>query len=263
MVPTKSTVAGMTFAAVIGSYDLPDFVRLQILSLRHVFGDIPVLVSDDISPHSPEIRDIAAEFAVHHVASGPRGHFAGDCQAAVNGLAFAQCEKADILLKVSQRFVLCSPLIRQILERYFANPDTWLLLPGRIHPASIKRAESRFFSNLSVQSDIVCLRSDKITPLALKELYESRLRAKQSRHDSLIEALWAFIMDVTLAGHAVQAPELTHHPSGHPKLFLRRCQSEPAEYQKLAAELGMKDFLPLLQEWRQLTNSYRPVPVFL
>ncbi len=42
----------MKFAAVIGSYDLPDFVRLGILSLRRVFEDIPILVSDDLSQHS-------------------------------------------------------------------------------------------------------------------------------------------------------------------------------------------------------------------
>lgn len=254
----------MTFACVIGSYDLPDFIELQIRSLRHVFGEgTQILVSDDLSQHSGEIREVAAQFGVHHVVSDThRSHFAGDCQATVNGLAFAECEKADILVKVSQRFVLCEPAVKGILENYFSNPETHLILPGRIHPGSIKRAESRFFSNLSVQSDIVCIRSGKLTPYALKNLYENRVKAKQSRHDSLIEALWSFIMDVTLAGHAVQAPELTHGVKGRPPLFLRRCQAEPAQYQAFAAQLGMKEFLPLLQEWRRLTNSYRPCPVF-
>lgn len=255
----------MKFCAVIGSFDMPQFVELQIRALRHVFGaGVPILVSDDISQHSVEVRDVAAELSVHHIVSEThRSHFCGDCQAVVNGLAFAECEKADVLVKVSQRLVLCDPIISQILEKkYFQDPNTWLVLPGKVHPASIKRAESRFFSNLSCQSDVICIRVGKLTPIALKDLYEGRLRAKQSRHDSLIEALWSFVMDVTLAGHAVQAPELTHSVHGREKLFLRRCQSEPAEYLAYAESLGMRwNGVPLCQEWRQLTNAYRPVPV--
>lgn len=253
----------MRFCCTVGCYKMPEFAELQIRALRRVFGEsVPILLSDDLSDHSPEIKEVAERYGVHHIVSGPRGHFGGDAAACVHGLAFAECEKADICVKVSQRFVLCEPVIREILERYFSDENVWLLLPGRIHPGSIKRAESRFFANLSTQSDIVCIRSGKLTPLALKELYEGRVRAKQSRHDSLIESLWAFVMDHTLAGHAVQAPELTHGVPGRPPLFLRRCQSEPADYMKFAAELGLPQFLALVQEWRQLTTSYRPCPIF-
>jgi hypothetical protein len=252
------------FAVVIGSFDMPDFIELQIRALRRVFGEqTPILVSDDLSQHSVEIRDVAAAFGVHHVVSEThRSHFCGDAQAICNGLAFAECEKADVLVKVSQRFVLIEPVIREILENYFQNPETWLVLPGRIHPGSIKRAESRFFSNLSVQSDVVAVRTWKLRPSDLKNIYEERVRSKKSRHDSLIEALWAYLMDVTLNGHTVQAPELTHRFPGRSKLFLRRCQSEPGEYLQAAESLGMRwPGVPKLQEWRQLTNCYRPVGV--
>src|SRR6266576_2881764 len=109
----------------------PTTAAAQIRSLRHVFGaDTPILVSDDLNLHSGEVREIAAEFGVHHIVSDThRSHFCGDAQAIVNGLAFAECEKADVLVKVSQRFVLCEPVVRQILENYFSNLETHLVLP--------------------------------------------------------------------------------------------------------------------------------------
>lgn len=254
----------MTFAATVSSYQLVDFVELNVLALRRVFGDIPILISDDWSDKSVEIRDLATRLGTHHLCSDShRGHFAGDACSCCNALAFAEAEGADVCVKVSQRFVLCAPAAREILERYFADPEIHLVLPGRVAPGTIKRAESRFFSNLSTQSDLVCVRTGKLRPNTLKELYESRVRAKQSRHDSLIEALWGFIMDVTLAGHASQAPEFTHPYPGRPPIYLRRCQAEPAHYQALAQELGMTSFNVLLQEWRALAGQlYRPVPCF-
>jgi hypothetical protein len=250
-------------AVAIGSYSMPAFIRLQILSLRKVFGeDVKILVSDDWSEKSVEIRDIADEMDVHHIVGGPRGHFAGDAACCCNGLAFAESEKADALIKVSQRFVLVEPCVRQILENYLADPETWLLLPGKISAATIKRAESRFFSNFQLNSDFLCIRSGTITPLQLKERYETRVRERQSRHATLIESLWCEMVDCHFNHHYKFVPELTHPYPGRPPIYLRRAQSQPADYQKLASELGLNNFLPLLQEWRQLTQFYRPVPQF-
>jgi len=254
------------FAACIGSYALPQFVELNIRALRHVFGaGLPILISDDISEHSGQIRDLAAETDVHHVAGGPRGHFAGDAMACCNALAFAESEGSDIALKLSQRFVLCEPVAREILERYFADKNISLTLPGRIPPGTIKRAESRFFSSLAVQSDILAIRTGTISPAELKETYESRVRSNAMRHASLIEGLWAHLIDTKFATSYAFMPEFTVPYPGRAPLYLRKCQSEPAAYQALADRLGMKsqNWTPILVEWRQMSNGYRPCPVFI
>ena len=257
----------MKFAATIGSYAMPEFVELNILALRHVFGhDLPILVSDDWSDKSVEIRDLAAFYGVHHTCSeSSRGHFAGDCQAAVNALAFAEAEHADVALKISQRTVLCEPVCRQILERYFSDPNVWLVLPARIPPRTIKRAESRFFSNMAVQTDLLAIRTGTMRPDELKDIYESKVRGNKMRHASLIEGLWADMIDTKFATHYVLAQEFTTPYPGRAPLYLRKCQQEPAAYLILADRLGMKwtGHPPLLQEWKQLSDFYRPVPTFI
>ncbi len=254
----------MTFSIVIGSYDMPQFVELQLRSLPLLFPDSPILVSDDLSQKSAQIRDIAAKFdAYYHCSETHRGHFAGDCQDAVNGLAFAEAQGTDLLLKISQRFVLCQPAARSVLENYFLDQQVWLAFPGKIHPSSIKRAESRFFANFSTVTDFFCIRTGKLSPQTLKELYETRVNEQRNRFDTLIEPLWAYIGDVTLAGHAIRMPEFSSHVRGQPPIYLRKCQQEPADYIVFAREMGMPEFHVLLQEWRQLSNSYRPSPQFI
>lgn len=253
----------MTFAIVIGSYDMPNFVELQLRCLPKIFPGAPILVSDDLSRQSAEIRDVAARFDAFYVCSSThRGHFAGDCQDAVNGLAFAMDQKTDLLLKISQRFILCDPVCREILEKYFSDPEVWLAFPGRIHPGSIKRAESRFFANFSTVTDFFAVRPAKLGAETVKNLYETRVKEQRNRFDTLIEPLWAYIGDVTLAGHAIRMPEFSSHYPGRAPIYLRKCQQEPADYIVFAGEHGMPEFLPLLQEWRMLTQYYRPSPVF-
>lgn len=257
----------MKFAVTIGSYAMPEFVELNILALRHVFGHaIPILVSDDWSDKSVEIRDLAGFYGAHHTCSeSPRGHFAGDCQATVNALAFAEAEKADIALKISQRIVLCEPVCQDVLERHFSDPNVWLALPARIPPGTIKRAESRFFSNMAVQTDLLAIRTGTISPAELKDTYETKVRGNRMRHAALIEGLWADMIDTKFAGHYAFMLEFTAPFPGRDPLYLRKCQSQPADYLILAEKLGMKwvGHPPLLQEWRQLSNAYRPVPQFM
>ncbi len=256
----------MTFAATIGAYQLEQFVELNILALRRLFGpDLPILVSDDLSQRSAEIRDVAAKYDVFHWASSThRGHFYGDLCQICNCLAFAESQGADIALKISQRFILCEPAAREVLENAFADPEVWMALPGRIHPGSIKRAESRFFSNLSVLTDFFAVRTGKLSAETVRTTYETRVREQKNRFDTLMEPLFGYIQDVTLAGHVTRLEQFSHTPHGKPKIYLRKAQSEPAEYQILARELGMPEpFNVLLQEWRALDgDKYRPVPQF-
>lgn len=253
----------MRIAITIGSYLLRDFVELNVRQCRHVFGeDTPILVSDDISRASPEIRDTCEQLGAYHIAGGPRGHFAGDLAAAVNALAFAEQHKADVAIKVSQRFMFAEPACKEIIERYFQPENTWLAMPGRISAHTIKRAESRFFANLSVLTDLLVIRTGTITPAALKHRYESRIASAQNQVDRLVESCWANIMDCEFVGHTVRMQEFSNPFPGRPHLYLRKAQNEPAEFELLARARGMTQFNPVLVEWKRLETAYRPAPRF-
>jgi len=254
----------MTFAVTVSAYQLAEFVELNVRALRRVFGpDLPILISQDWSDRSPEILAVAERLGTHHLCSDShRGHFAGDLCSTCAALAFAECEKADVAIKISQRLLLCDPAAREIIERYFSDPNIHMALPARLRPGTIKRAESRFFANLTTLTDLLCVRTWKLRPNTVKDLYEERIKSRKSRFDSLIEALFGFIGDVTLAGHVVRMAEFSC-PQRERPLYLRKCQAEPAQYQTFAAGLGMKEFNVLLQEWRALAGDrYRPCPVF-
>ena len=139
-----------------------------------------------------------------------------------------------------------------------------MVLPSRIHPGSIKRAESRFFANLACLTDFFAVRTGKLSAETVKNLYEKRVQEAKNRFDALVEPMVAFIEDVVLAGHCVRAQEFSHTPPGRQKIYLRKAQCEPADYMVLARELGMPEpFNALLQEWRALDgDTYRPVPQF-
>lgn len=251
----------MRFAITIGSYMLADFVELNVLQCRHVFGpDVPILISDDISKNSPEIRDLAERLNVHHVAGGPRGHFAGDIAAGINSLSFARQMGADLALKLSLRLMLVDPIAADILSNHFASPNIWLGVPGRISAHTIKQAASRFFANFSVLTDIVCVRTDSITPEQLKDRYEHRVRNARNNHDKLIESLWANLLDTHFANHTAFMEEFSM--PRNPAIYLRKAQSQPADYERLALDRGMKSFNPILVEWNRMSENYRPAPTF-
>lgn len=253
----------MKIAIAIGAYELVDFVELNCLCCRHVFGeDVPILVSDDISKTSPEIRDLCERLQVYHIAGGPRGHFAGDHAVAVNGLAFAANQGADVMIKISQRFCFIEPVCKEIIERYFSSDNTLLALPGRIQAHTIKRQESKFFANLSVLTDVLCIRTGSITPEALKLRYEIRIANATNQVDRLIESCWANLMDCEFVGRCVRMPEFSNPFPGRPPLYLRKAQNEPADFELLAMQRGMKSFNANLVEWNRLSPNYRPTPDF-
>lgn len=251
----------MRFAITLGVYQLVDFTELNIACCRHVFGaDVPILVSDDISKNSPEIRNLCERLQVHYTAGGPRGHFAGDCAAAVNSLAFAAQMKADLALKLSLRLLLTDPAAAEILSNHFASPNVWLGIPGRISPHTIKQDASRFFAHFSVLTDILCIRTSSFTPQQLKERYEHRVHEARNHHDKLIESLWANLLDTHFANHSAIMNEFSAPRT--PPIYLRKAQSHPADYELVAQKHGVK-LNPILVEWSRMMEHYRPSPSFV
>lgn len=260
----------MRFAVTIGSFALPGFVELNVLQCKKVFpSDTPILISDDWSQESATIKALADRLGVYHIASEtPRNHFCGDIAAVVNGLAFAQSMNADIMIKISQRFILVEPVCSQIISQYFASPEIWLALPGRISAHSITRPESRFFAQFPMNTDLIVIRSGSVSPEQIKSSYEEKVQSAGSPQFGIkslagyVESFFNDIAHTHFANHLALMPEFTHHAHGRSPLFLRRCQSHPADYFNLAQSHHISHPSFPCSEWRDLIPHYRPRPIF-
>ncbi len=252
------------WAITIGSYRMPEFIALQIATLRHVFGrDVDILVSDDWSDKSAEIRELCAKQSVYYLCSEtPRGHFAGDFMAILNSMAFAKSIGADIGIKISQRFVLVEPVVQEILNRHLSSPEIWLGLPGRISSHTIHEISSRFFANFPILSDILIIRTGVIAHEVLKDIYEGKCKVRATPMAGFVELVWQELKDTIFSNRYVILTELTHPFPGRAKLFLRRYQSLEAEYAEIALKHGINPVRYRTDEWRRLSASYRPVPQF-
>lgn len=96
---------------VIGHYDMPDLIDLQIRVLRDTCGPVPVLVHDDHSPSQSRLRAICDRHNVEVVQSGLSniGHAGGDLGAFYKGLVWAKKNGIEVLCKLSQRFIPIRP----------------------------------------------------------------------------------------------------------------------------------------------------------
>lgn len=245
----------MKIAFTIGAYRLCDFVRLNIKQLQVIAPGCPVMVSDDASPESPHMQAMCHSLGVPIMQSDSRrGHFAGDMQAIVNALAFAESVKADVAIKVSQRLILLDGAADAILKR-FQNPDLKFATPGK--PSNARNG----FGNFAVLSDLVCIRVGAIDPQGLINHYRYRITTETVPWKTFIEGFVHSLHANVFPNHSEMMPEFTDVlPS---KLYLRRYQSSEDEYRKLAASFGIGGLFPMI-EWGAIDGrSYRPNPVIV
>lgn len=103
---------------VIGSFNMPSAVRLNVAAIRHHCGpDVPILISDDCSDGFAPTPDPASLFGrlVEIVSETPNvtlwpsveriGHAGGDLRAVWAGLQWAKAIGLDVLVKLSQRYI--------------------------------------------------------------------------------------------------------------------------------------------------------------
>lgn len=113
---------------VVGSYGYPRLIELQIRAIRHHCGDVPILVSDDLSPGAlaTQIEALAGAYPGVDVQTSLRriGHAGGDFAAFGRGLKWAAGRGLKVLAKLSQRFVLDWP-------RWLQDGARGLLKSGR------------------------------------------------------------------------------------------------------------------------------------
>lgn len=250
----------MKIAATIGTFAMANFVELNIVSLRRVFGqDLPILLSDDKSDESPVIESLAAKYDCSYcVSDSRRFHFAGDFQAIVSSIQFAKQCGADIACKVSQRFIIVAPVIKECVERYFADPNIAIAIPGT--PPSIQVYTSKMWSRFPFLTDCVFCRTEAVSPELLRDFYETSWKSSGSPNACIPEMVFGGLINGgPMQGRAVRFLELTEHNPDRPKWFHRRCQSYTQEYRKHANSLGL-DSHYALSEWKTMDRAYAPRP---
>ena len=104
--PFTARLGDPAVGVVIGSYKFPGLVELQLRAIRHWCGPVPVLVSDDCSPHAGELARVCEREGAEFSPNPERlGHTGGDLAAFWKGIRWARSKKLQVLCKLSQRFI--------------------------------------------------------------------------------------------------------------------------------------------------------------
>lgn len=253
----------MQTAIVIGAYKLTHFVRLGILRCRRIWGDdVPILVSDDYAPESKDIQAMASEMNCDYICPKKRrSHFSGDMSVFVNGLVYGRETGADVVLKLSQRFIVVLPEFKEALDRAFMDPSCQIALPGRIPANQISRPGAVFYKRFGILTDCLAFRPTCMEPEDLVSFYRERCKEGRKPHDSFSECTWGALLDQKFANAYKIIPEWTAHRDGQKKVYLRKAQSSESDYRQIAMmeKVHSPNGWPLL-EWRLIENGqYRPM----
>lgn len=94
----------------IGSYQFPGLVELQIKLIRHHCGDVPILVSDDVSAYRDGLAKMCDQAGVFLWPNPTRlGHTGGDLAAFWKGILWGKSHGLRVVAKLSQRFLVDTP----------------------------------------------------------------------------------------------------------------------------------------------------------
>lgn len=92
---------------VIGSYDFPKLVELQIKTIRYTCGDVPILIADDCSPDSGFLNTLPSLYPGVTLWPNPQriGHTGGDISVFWKGIIWGNALGLQTVAKLSQRFI--------------------------------------------------------------------------------------------------------------------------------------------------------------
>lgn len=239
----------MTIAITIGAYRLTQFIELNIRQCRAVFGEeAPIIVSDDASLESPQIKALAERLGcAYSCPEKRRSHCSGDFQAFINGAVLARQIGADVVVKLSQRFIPLSGFKELILDP-FNDPSVKVVVPGQPKLHTFARSSARFFNKFTILSDCVAWRVEDLPAERLMEIYRERVAKAEKPADQFIEVAWGHICTEIFPHNHRAVEELANPQIGQPKKYLRKAQTPPHEYANLAASHGIRGDFPL-GEW--------------
>lgn len=99
-------------ALVVGTFAAVPYVHLHLETRRRLYPDVPMLVHDDHSPQGGELAELCGRHGAEFATTATRFPACkGDLSAFVCGLVWARECGADILVKMSRRFL---PKIRWV-----------------------------------------------------------------------------------------------------------------------------------------------------
>ena len=226
----------MKLAFTLSTYRLCDFVHLGLKQLRRLSPESEILVSDDVSPESPGIAALASQNGAAYICSKKRrGHFANDLQSFVYALGFGRDRQADVVVKVSQRFVFRKREAIDAIVQAFENPEICVVTPGRpkVNGSAPKSAQG--FGAFTTLSDIIAVRVGVISPEEFLHMYRHRIVTEKTPWASFLECA-TDDLHRKFAGRTLKLDELTN-PTDDP-IYLRRYQANSRDYLKLAGEHG-------------------------
>ena len=241
-------------AIVIGCYRLTDFIRLNLVLCQHLWPDSPILLSDDRSPESPQIEQLAEEFGVAYMVSARRRtHVSGDWQAFINGAQLG-LETRRPVLKLSQRFIPVSERFWPLLQEDYQGVTA--VLPGKLNTSMIARPEARFYLTFGHLTDCLLFDPTVYTPTLLQEAYNMGYHTGR-KGDLFSELAWGRLIRL----HPVKiSPWLANHQPMERKLYLRKATANAAEYQALAEAHGVQGVWDV-REWKAIEGqNYRSIP---
>lgn len=250
------------FAVTISSFMMPEFVAMNAIMCRKVFGnDVPILVSDDRSVNSGAIEEIAYKYGCSYLCTRIRkSHFAGDLQSVLNSIVFARSQNCDVAVKISLRLILLDPSLKDLFTDRFKNHICNMILPSKVRPNQLIRRESTTFSMLPCLTDIVLLRANAVEPQELIDLYRHKCTNEKAPHASLIEALFTDLWHGKFRDKTHIEDAISVHQPNQPHRFLRKAQNNRLEYLDHARKLGITGEF-ITDEWsKHLGVNYFPKP---
>lgn len=167
-------------------------------------------------------------------------HHSGDWQALINSLVFARQNKSHIAIKISQRLIPVHPEFWSPMFKAFEDDNVSIVVPGRLDMKQVARPTARFFTKFPLLTDIVAMRVRDVKPEMLLQVYRDRFNGAKTHHDVLVEFAMNHLITTHFIGKTVTLDQWSRHEVFKPKLFLRRSQSIPSEYAKIAEMEGVK-----------------------
>jgi hypothetical protein len=91
---------------VIGSYGVPAYMHLQLVSWKRFYPTIPLLIHDDSSDASDQIAELCKAYGASFCKTEKReGHLEGDLSASIRGLEFGRNNGLDLMVKFSRTWI--------------------------------------------------------------------------------------------------------------------------------------------------------------
>lgn len=214
------------FALVIGSYNCPQFVELQIRMAKRNLPGVPILIADDCSPCRKILQKQCKRHGVDY-RSNPTslGYHAGDIAILKMGIQWAEEKRLGLVVKVSQRFCVDIP--------------DWM---GQL-PWGTNYVVGQYHNSLLLRTECIGFEVSKCKDLPFTFESASGGWCEQQVHSSLVEAFGPEYLGIW--------HRMSEHREQKRDGFLSRWANSARDYMTCAATYGMNLGQFSLEGWNR------------